>query len=128
MERNKLNNNEVLKNRFCFLLIEEGAGIIKLNNKTVPFIAPVIFCINEEENIKIDEKLNVKMKIIYFHPSIINGILDFQNIRNVPQEFSLSTIQDCYNMKLFIYRKDMFYGKINIGPLTNKRLSCLCEF
>ncbi|MVX64007.1 helix-turn-helix domain-containing protein [Clostridium chromiireducens] len=127
MEKNHFNNKEALKNRFCFILIEKGAGIINLNKKNVPFIAPVIFCINENENIYIDKELNIKIKTIYFHPSIINGILDFENIRSMPEEFLLSTIQDCEYMKPFTQHNDKFYGKINIGPLTSKRLSCICE-
>lgn len=38
------NNKEVINKRFCFILIENGSGILKINNKEVPFISPVIFC------------------------------------------------------------------------------------
>jgi len=126
-EGTELNNELALKNRFCFILIENGTGILKINNRNIPFIAPLIFCINENEKITIDNELNTKIKAIYFHPNIVNCAFNFDNIRNIPEDFSMSTVQDCYFNKFFIERSDTFYGKINIGPLTNKRFEFLCE-
>ena len=117
LEKNSINNEDALNNRFCLVIIEKGSGIIKIGEKLVTFIAPVIFCVNEKENINIDEDFKAHMKIIYFHPSLINSILDF----------SLSVIQDSYIMKVFIERNEKFYGKIDIGPITIKRILGLCE-
>ena len=127
IEKNQLDIEDTLRDRFCIILIEDGTGIVKLNNKNVAFIAPTIFAINESESIIIEKGLNVKIKIIYFHPNIINSILNFNNIRNMPEEFSPSTIQDCYWLKCFTNHSDVFNGKINIGPLTAKRLAYLFE-
>lgn len=110
-----------------FYFIEEETGIVKINNINVAFIAPTIFCINEKENIIIDEKLNVKLKIIYFHPCIINNTINFENIRNILGNLSYTAIQDCYFMRFFINHNDEFHGKINIDPFTAKRLCYLCE-
>ena len=126
-ERTYINNELALGERFCFILIESGAGILQINSNNIPFIAPVIFCINEDENVIIDKSLNVKIIAIYFHPSIINNILNFYNIRNIPIEFPMSSIQDSYMTKFFIERHNGFYGKINIGPLSNRRFKSLCE-
>lgn len=126
-EGNQFNNELALNNRLCFVLIEKGAGILQINNENIQFIAPVIFCINENERISIDKSLDILIKVIYFHPSVINCTFNFDNIRNIPKDFPTSTIQDCYFNKFFIERNNTFCGKINIGPLTSKRFEVLCE-
>lgn len=126
-EGNNINNELALGERFCFILIESGAGILQINNRNIPYISPAIFCINETENIIIDENSNAKIRAIYFHPSIINTNLNYINIRDVPNDFPVSSIQDCYLIKFFIERNNGFCGKINIGPLSNRRFENLCE-
>ena len=126
-EGSEINNQLAIGNRFCFILIEKGTGILRINDKNLPFIAPVIFCINENEKVVIDTSANVKIRTIYFHPSIINNILNFENVRSTPDDFSMSAIQDSYMTKYFTKRENGFYGKINIGPLSNKRFENLCE-
>jgi AraC family L-rhamnose operon regulatory protein RhaS len=126
-EGSEINNKLAFGNRFCFILIENGTGILRINDKNIPFIAPVIFCINENEEVSIDSSSNLKIRSIYFHPSIINNTLNFDNIRNTPDDFPISAIQDSYMVKYFIKRENGFYGKINIGPLSNKRFEGLCE-
>lgn len=124
-EGNELNNETALNKRFCFILIEKGCGILNINNINVPFIAPTVFCINEKENIIIDKSLNINIKVMYFHPSIINSMLNFENIRSIPMDFPQTVIQDCYLLKHFIYRDKSYYGKINISQLTYKRFELL---
>lgn len=126
-EGNDINNESALGDRFCFILIESGAGILQINNRNIPFISPIVFCINENENVVIDKSLNAKIKAIYFHPSIINNNLNFDNIRDIPKDFPISSVQDCYMTKFFIQRTNGFCGKISIGPLSNRRFDNLCE-
>lgn len=126
-EGDQFNNELALNNRLCFVLIEKGAGILQINNENIQFIAPVIFCINENERVIINKDLDIQIKVIYFHPSVINCTFNFDNIRNIPKDFPTSTIQDCYFNKFFTERNDTFCGKINIGPLTSKRFEILCE-
>ena len=126
-EGKEINNELALNRRFCFILIEKGAGIAQINDKNIHFIAPTVFCINETENIIIDKKLNCDIKAIYFHPSAINGALNFDNIRNYAEDFTTSTIQDCYWNKCFIERDDIYNGKVSIGPITYKRIEFLFD-
>lgn len=126
-EGNELNNENAIDKRFCMILIEEGSGILNLNNVNVPFIAPTLFCVNEKENVIIDKSLNVKIKVVFFHPRIVNSILDFENIRVTPEYFTQTIIQDCYLFKHFINRSEDYYGKINISQFTYKRLDLLVD-
>lgn len=124
-EEKEISNNEALNKRFCLIIIESGNGMITINDKSYPFIAPVLFCINESERVVIDKKYNVNIKAIFFHPSIINSILTFENIRKNPDDFPMTAIQDSYLNKYFIDRTNNYYGKINIGPLTYRRIEAL---
>lgn len=121
-----LDNKIALNKRFTFVLIEVGTGIAEVNNRKIPFISPVVFCINEKEHIVI-KNIQKKIKVIYFHPSIINCELNFENIRKLPENASLTLLQDTYINKFFINRNEEFIGKINIGPLTVKKFSSLCD-
>ena len=123
----EINNQLAIGYRFCFILIEKGTGILQIDDKNIPFIAPVIFCINENEKVVATASTNINIKAVYFHPSILNNTLDFDNIRNIPNDFPISAIQDSYMTKYFIERKEGFYGKINIGPLSTKRFKDLYE-
>ena len=123
----EFNNKSAVNSRFCFILIESGSGIIKINNKNIHFIAPVIFCINEKENIIIDKKLNCKIRAIFFHPSGINYALNFDNIRDAPRDFAGTTMEDLYWNICFTRRGDDYSGKISIGPITYKRFEYLFD-
>lgn len=121
----ELNNELALNKRFCLIFIEKGSGIIEINTEPMPFIAPILFCINEREHIKIDKSLGLKIKIIYFHPKVINSVFNFQYIRNIPVNCPITILQDWYWNKYFINRNNKFFGVINIGPITYKKLEYL---
>ena len=125
-EGESLDNKIALGKRFTFILIETGTGIAEINNRKVPFISPVVFCINEKEHIIIND-CNTKIKAIFFHPSIINCELNFENVRRLPEDASVTLLQDSYITKFFINRNEKFIGKINVGPLTVKNFSLLCD-
>lgn len=122
-EQDKLGNIGPLKNNFCFVIIENGNGIVKLNKVKTIFSAPVVFCLNEKDTLSIDENLKIKAKIIYFHPSIINTVFNFENIRNIPKDFSVSTVQDRYLLIPFLETEDEIHGKFNLDPISTKKFT-----
>ena len=89
------------------------------------FIAPVLFCINEKENIIIDKSSNSDIKVLYFHPNVINFELNFNNVRYIPSTFSISQVQDAYTVKYFIDRNEKYVGKLNVNTITLKRFKYL---
>lgn len=120
-EGNEFDNTEALEKRFSLILIEKGSGIINIDGKEIPFAAPVVFCMSENENVVIDKKYKLNIKAILFHPSVINYKFDFKNIRKTPQNFIGSEIQDAFFNKYFIDRTKTYYGKLSVGPVTFKR-------
>lgn len=125
-EGNGFDNESALGERFCFILIEKGSGIINLNGKNISFISPVLFCINEKEHIRINN-INTKVKAIYFHPSIINSALDFKLIREISADLPVTLKQDADMNNFFINHDDKFIGKISIGPVSFKKFDSLCN-
>lgn len=121
-------DNKIAQNlRFTLVIIETGAGIIKINDKAFSFISPAIICLNETEHLVIEKSLNCRLKVIYFHPNILNCDFDFKNIRSLPQDSNITMIQDAYFTKYFINRDIKYHGIISIGPATYARFRTLSQ-
>lgn len=125
LEGNTFDNTEALNSRFSIILIEKGNAVLYIDGKSHCYLAPCVLCINEQEHIVIQEADDQDMKIIYFHPNIINSSLDFETIRKLPDHCPLTLLQDAYWNKFFINRNERFWGHITVGPLTAKRLTIL---
>lgn len=121
-------NNELARNkRFCLILIESGTGNILRNGKSIFFISPVVFCVNEEEYVIIEGKEDIKISAIYFHPKVINDSFEFEYIKNLPSNASISVIQDFYWTRIFLDNKENLSGKITIDPISCNRIKRLME-
>jgi len=91
---------------FRLLLIEQGIGTICFGDHDMRFSKHTLFCINERDFIQFKNCVDVKVKSIYFEPSFINDILNYENIRGDRKGFSNASIQDCYLLLSFLYRED----------------------
>lgn len=120
-------NKEALGTRFSLLFIENGSGIAKLGEKSIPYIAPCAFCLNELEHIVIPKAPDNKLHVIYLHPCVINGELNFENIRNLPDDAPMTLRQDRDLLRLFILRENDYFGKFNLGPLSAQKFLSLYE-
>lgn len=121
----EINNYLAINNRFSLILIETGSGILRINEKVFSFVAPTLICLNEQENIIIDKSLNCCIKVIYFHPKIINCIFNFENIRNIPSDFNITLIQDSYLCTHFINRPNNTNELISLGPTSFNKFKTL---
>ncbi|HKM34547.1 MAG TPA: AraC family transcriptional regulator [Lachnospiraceae bacterium] len=119
-------NGDAIGFRLTLLLIEDGSGIASINGHAVPYIAPCVFCLHETEHCVIPESDKSKMKALFFHPSVINSYLNYENIRNDEWE-ALTVSQDKYMFKFFVNRDDNFKGKFNLGPLSAKKVNMLLD-
>lgn len=118
-------NEAAMGQRMSLIYIDSGSGIAKINHTSVAYMAPCVFCINEQEHIVIpDSKENVLM-VLYFHPCIINSSLTFDILRKLPDDISLTLMQDSSLLKLFVNRADNYIGKFNLGPLSAKQFTTL---
>ena len=113
--------NEI--NYFRLIFVEAGAGIVRLNDRRRVFLAPSIFCLNDQDQPELEKSNDLKAKAFYFHPKIINSIYNFENIRrNNRQDFSETEFQDQLFFRPFLLRFDQYGGQLNIGPVTAKRV------
>lgn len=126
-EGKSLDNESVISKRFTFVLIERGSGFLSINNKEIFYIAPVIFCLNERERIVINDEIDIPVKVVFFHPNVINDCFDFNNIRSVFENASVTMIQDREFIIHFIERNERYFGKINIGPITYRKFDKLFQ-
>lgn len=105
-------------NRLCVALITSGTGIIRINNHSRAFIAPVVFCFNEKDRPELVKEKGIKAKYVFFHPNYINSIFTFENIRDDSGQFLLTDIRDCHWLRAFLNRDERYGGQLNIGPNT----------
>lgn len=125
-ESNGIDNTKVLGERYCIVIIEQGSGLMMINDKAYAFMSPCILCINEVEHIVIDDQ-EVKCFVVYFHPSAINVIYDYDNIRNYSKENSLIFEQEAYWISTFIERNSQYHGYMAVGHNTIKRFITLAN-
>jgi len=93
------------------------------------FSKHTLFCINEKESIQFKNCLDVKVKSIYFDPSFINDILNYDNIRGDRKGFSIATVQDCYLLLSFLDREeDHFKGRYEMEEDVFQKVSRLFGF
>lgn len=107
------------------MFIEKASGIAIISGKSISFISPCVFCVNEKEHIIINDCPDNLIKVIYLHPCIINSSLNFDNIRNLPDPASFTLLQDNDLLQLFVNREDGYLGKFDLGPASAKRFSTL---
>jgi len=112
---------------FRIIFIKEGTGIININGKSTVFMAPSIFCLNENEIVTLEKGCNLKVEAIFFKPQIINSILTIDNINKSSESLTMSEIQDYFYIQPFIYRVSNFTGNFEIGIIMAKRLNNIFE-
>lgn len=123
----EFDNKDAMGNRFSLLFVESGSGIATLNGNAIPYIAPCLFCINEKEHLRIPSSDGAKMRALYFHPSIINSFLNYDNIRNLPEDVPFTFMQDNDLIKFFLDRHANSGGKFNLGPFSAKKIVKLLD-
>jgi AraC-like DNA-binding protein len=110
-----------LGSRFRLVLIEEGAGVIRIGAWRGAFVAPVIFCLNETEQPKGGERHGLRAQALYFHPSVVNTVFDFQNIRGRGDGLAVTELQDRGWFSPFTHRVPGRFRPIVLGPSSARR-------
>ena len=70
-----------------------------------------------------ERNANIQAVGLYFHPSIINSIFSFENIRGDFKDFTLSEFQDQIWLKAFVERSPKWSGLLSLAPLTAGRIA-----
>ncbi len=110
---------------FRIIYIEEGTGIININDTSTVFMAPSLFCLNESESITLEKGCNLKVQAIFFKLELINSNLTLDYINKGLNNLKLSEFQDYFYIQPFIHRSNKFTGYFEIGTIMSKRISHL---
>jgi len=112
---------------FRFILVENGGGIISVNENTIVFSAPTIFCFNADDRIKLEKDSELKARAIYFSPTLVNNALTLDKFENLGRDLSESEYQDYFSLQPFIYSGQLNFGQFEIGPVTAKKIAKLFD-
>jgi AraC-like DNA-binding protein len=113
--------------RFRLILVKDGSGIWQVEGRRGAFIAPVLFCLNENERITLEENRGVRAECVYFHPTTINDVFDFNAVRGQGKGLPTSDMQDLYWLTPFIQRSPGSFKPIPLGPVGAHRVSELFQ-
>ena len=83
-------------------------------------MAPALLCLNETELPRLIRQTNLKAQALYFHPRIINGAFDFENVRrdDMPEGWNVSDHQDHHWLAPFVKRGPANALVLTLGPNT----------
>ena len=111
-----------INDRFRIIFIESGAGVLCVNNNRILFNAPAIFCLNETEEVVLAENSSVLAFSVYFHPSTINSVLNFDNLRGDRSGMTATERNDCTCLSPFYSRSDKYHGQLSTGITVFKSI------
>jgi AraC family L-rhamnose operon regulatory protein RhaS len=102
------------------VFVESGSGLLEVGERQLVVMAPALLCLNETELPRLTRKTNLSAQALYFHPSIINGSFDFENIRrdDTPAEWNVSDFQDYQWLAPFVRRGATDSILLALGPNT----------
>jgi AraC-like DNA-binding protein len=110
---------------FRLILVEKGGGIVSVNENTIVFTSPTIFCFNANDRIKLDKCSNLNGRAIFFSPTLVNNALTLEKIINLQADISESEYRDYFSLLPFINREEISFGQFEIGPATATRIAKL---
>ncbi len=113
--------------RYHILLIESGSGRITYGGHKELFMAPLLFCFNENEIPTIEEGKGIVSRSVYFNPEFVNNRLTFHNLNHPPEDFTLTDIREKHWFRSFFERTENYCGRIGLNITTVKRLSILFD-
>lgn len=123
----KLDEKELIEDHFKLIIINRGTAILRIGEKRVSIISPAVLCVNEREGVLIEKGIDFNAKSFYFNPQFINSNLNFEKIRGLEENISLTDIQDCYLFTPFIERNSNYYGQLEIDVMILNRFEWLLE-
>jgi AraC family L-rhamnose operon regulatory protein RhaS len=110
---------------FRIILVEAGTGILRVNNRSFVFISPSLFCLNERDEVVLEKECDVKAKVIYFKPALINSSFTLENVYTKDCLNQFTSIQDHFYLVPFLYRSEKTSPYFELGLNTFKRISQL---
>lgn len=112
---------------FRIILIESGSGIIEFNSHLIIITPPALFCLNEKDNIKVKQSSNIKVRTIYFDPSIINSSFTLKKIYDMNKFNNVASMQDYFYFEPFLVRLKGQMGYFEVGSSYGEKCLKLIE-
>ena len=126
---NGFDSTEIRNLRFALLSLHGEQGEFWLEGKKTLFDGDVVLCVNEQELLQVSE--NVQVKGILFHPAVIHGAFDFQNIRTQEESFDITQQQDYYFLFAFLRTENnkdaTLYPPRDAKERMDFLMECFCE-
>lgn len=97
---NGFDNTELRDLRCALLLLRAEQGEFLLEGRRIAVDGQILVCVNEQERIQVSK--DIEVRAILFHPSVINGAFDFENIRIQSESFDRTQLQDFYFLMAFM--------------------------
>lgn len=120
----KTNDHNLNSNERCrIFIVPKNNGEIILNNRKVKYNAPTLFCLNENDIIKVKDMTPM---CLYFHPNVINDRLSFSFIRDTPyDDMGATTKQDAFLLNTFYSLNLQCSNVKNISVIKAKQITDL---
>lgn len=105
----------IINSRFRIIFIQEGAGVLNIDENKLLFNAPAVFCLNETEKADLVSDKAVKAVSVCFHPGAINSVLDFNRLRGDRNGMTTTERNDCTCLSPFYIRTESYHGQLMVG-------------
>lgn len=108
--------------RLRLVWVSRGSGTLHWGSGTTPFQGPVLLCLDETEDPRLDHLVDVEVETLFFHPSAVNGGFTFESIRG-PLESTAAQDRDW--LWAFVQSRPEAPGLLNLGPTSQQQVAQL---
>lgn len=108
---------------FRLVFIKEGSGILRINEKSVVFAAPLLICLKAFDKLELKEAFNLRAESIYFDPVVVNDALKIDCINREENFSSLADFQDYFLLTPFLTHSEDNNGEFSLGHGLAKRVT-----
>ncbi len=113
--------------RYRLVLVQKGSGILKWNGHSEAFLAPAVFCLNEQESPALTQSIGLAAQAFYFHPQYLNGALTFETMHTEYDRLPVPVAEERFWFRAFIDRRPDANLQIALGPANAQRMASLFE-
>lgn len=113
-----------ISDRYRLVYISEGSGVFKNGKMSEFFTAPAVLCLNEKDEPELIDTTGLKLHILYFEPSVLDGRLTIENINSSSQ-----LLHNCgWYFNPYLQRNENNIGILPLDYMMSRRIAQLFEF
>lgn len=110
-----------LKDRYRVVYIKEGHGVLRNGGNSQIVTSPMVLCLNEKDNVELQDTVNLKLDIMYFDPICFELYKSYENL----QAWKDSLQIDDYFFRPFFDRTNTYIGALATNHYIGNRISKL---